>query len=220
MVGRLSGCRSSRSVAGLASDGRFETCRIKAWQVVGRQAVARLDSQRHAQLAGSDKVVTWLAAMGRNGCRFNDLVFTAAAQRSTCCPGVNNMQTRSQRLGPGLMASAPHHRPRGLLHPHERQRLDFVSADDPFVACFPLEFLGCSRCERLAHVACMPSHVRSLSRPSLPRVARGCLCFTNARSTAREAAGGRDAPRAGAGTVHTTTTHRVVGGRRVEFSSS
>ena len=128
-------------MAGLASDGRFETCRIKAGPVVGRQAVARLDLQRHVQLAGSDKVVTWLAAMGHYGCRCSRLVFTATQQPHTCCLGVNNLQTRSQRLGPGLTASAPHHRPRGHLHPHERERLDFGCAEDLLVPCFPFDFL-------------------------------------------------------------------------------
>ena len=166
MVGRLPGRMSRRSMAGLASDGRFATCRISAWPVVGRQAAARLALQRHVQLAGSDKVETWLAAMGRNGCRFWYLVFTAAQQPQTCCLGVNNVQARSERLGPGLTASAPHHRPRGHLHPHERERLDFVSADVLFVAGLIFEVWVPKGVCTFARGACMASCARILSRPS------------------------------------------------------
>ena len=127
-------------MAGLIPDGRCATCRISAWPVVGRQAVAALALQRRDQLASSDKVGIWLAAMGRGGCRFSYSVFTATQQPHRCCLGVNDVQTRSRRLGPGLTASAPYHQPRGLLHPHVLERLDIGCADDILEPSFAFDF--------------------------------------------------------------------------------
>ena len=67
-------------------------------------------------------------------------MFTAASQRTAHRLGVNNVQARAWRLGLGLMASAPHHRPRGHHHPQDRKRLDFGFADNLFVSCISVDF--------------------------------------------------------------------------------
>ena len=87
-----------------------------------------------------DKLETWLAVMIQAGCRFCSPMFTAASQSLARRLGVNNVQAGAWRLGLGLTASAPHHQPRGRLHPRDRKRLDFVSADDQFVACISVDF--------------------------------------------------------------------------------
>ena len=125
----------------LGTDGRCATCRTALWPMVGRQAVTGPVWQRHVQVPTSGKSVTWLAASRGLGCRSGtgceQVCFHMILRRL----GVNNIQTRSKRLGLGLTASAPHHRPRGHLHPHERERLDFGCAEDLLVPCFPFDFL-------------------------------------------------------------------------------
>ena len=116
------------------TDRRCTTCRIAPWPMVGRQALARMVLQRHVQLARSGKVETYLAAMGRKECRSGTGCEQVCGHMILRRLSVNNWQARSKRLGPGLMASAPHHRPRGLLHPRVRKRLDFVSVDNLSVA--------------------------------------------------------------------------------------
>ena len=183
MVGTLGRCRSRRSVAGLIPEGRCATCRISAWPVVGRQAVAALALQRRDQLASSDKVGIWLAAMGRGGCRFSYSVFTATQQPHRCCLGVNDVQTRSRRLRPGLTASAQYHQPRGLLHPHVLERLDIGCADDIFEPSFSRASPSTSRSFQVCAPLMPCSHgapralIRARARPrrgsSLP-VRCGC----------------------------------------------
>ena len=98
------------------------------------------------------------------------LGFTAAEHSRTCCLGVNKVQARSERLGPGLTASAPHHKPRGLLHPRVRKRLDFGCADNIFVPSFPFDFkvvqgaCGSARAARI-WLACHTTRAHSRACP-------------------------------------------------------
>ena len=89
-------------------------------------------------------------------------------------------QARSSRLGLGLTAPAPHHQPRGLLHPRVRKRLDFGCADNLFVPGFIFDFKVAQRCLRLCprslHTmlrALICARPRSRLASSLP-VLRGC----------------------------------------------
>ena len=148
------------------------------------------------------------------------MVFTAAEHSRTCCLGVNNIQTRSKRLGPGLTASAPHHRPRGLLHPLGRKRLDFVSADNQWFGFCGLDFWAAQGACAFARAACMPRHARSLSTPALLGLVQAWFSIMEVGSADGEAARRRNAPRANAATVDSTTTHMEVGVRGVEISSS
>ena len=107
-------------------------------------------------------------------------------------------QARSSRLGLGLTAPAPHHQPRGLLHPRVRKRLDFGCADNLFVPGFIFDFKVAQGACAFAHAACIPCCARSFARAPAPGLLPAFLYFVDARAAGWEAAGCRFASLSGA----------------------
>ena len=122
------------------------------------------------------------------------------ARRYSCQLNGFDGQPTSSRLGLGLTASAPHHQPRGYLHPRGRERLDFASADDLFAPGIPFDFMVVQGVRAFARAARMPSHARSFARVPAPGVGQAFLDLLGARAAGWEAAGGRVASRFGART--------------------
>ena len=180
-------------MAGLATDGRYATCRNASKQMLGHQAARWQGLERQVQVTNSGKSGTSLDVSRCYGCRCSPPMFTTAAERIGRRCAVNGGQARAMRLGLGLTALAPHLQPRGHHHPRGQERLDFRYADNLFVPDFIFEEEAVSRCVRLLRRACMPSHARTVARSCAAGVAQASLYIKEARSAGSEPAGGRDA---------------------------
>ena len=122
------------------------------------------------------------------------------ARRYSCQLNGFDGQSTSSRLGLGLTASAPHHQPRGHLHPRDRERLYFDSADDLFVPGIPVDFMVAQGVRAFARAAYMPAHGRSFARVAAPGVVQAFLDLLDARAAGWEAAEGRGASQSDART--------------------
>ena len=142
-----------------------------------------------------------------------------AASAHGCHRDHTDGQPTSSRLGLGLTASAPHHQPRGHLHPRDRERLYFDSADDLFVPGIPVDFMVAQGVRAFARAAYMPAHGRSFARVAAPGVVQAFLDLLDARAAGWEAAEGRGASRSDARTCSACREHGSAGeiGRNFEF---